>query len=48
MFELARTRLSSRLMVFNIDNAEQLTDFLAPNLNVDVAQKQAILRRSSM
>ncbi len=30
-------------MVFNIDNAEQLTDFLAPNLNVDVAQKQAIL-----
>jgi ATP-dependent Lon protease len=33
----------ARLMIFNIDNAEQLTDFLAPNLNVDVAQKQAIL-----
>src|SRR5207253_1809871 len=33
----------ARLMVFNIDNAEQLADFLAPNLNVDVAQKQAIL-----
>jgi ATP-dependent Lon protease len=33
----------ARLMVFNIDNAEQLTDFLAPNLNIDVAQKQAIL-----
>src|SRR6266853_3307567 len=30
-------------MVFNIDNAEQLTDFLAPNLNVSVGQKQAIL-----
>ena len=33
----------SRLMILNIDNAEQLADFLAPNLNVDVAQKQAIL-----
>ena len=33
----------ARLMVFNIENAEQLADFLAPNLNVDVAQKQAIL-----
>src|SRR5437588_4068475 len=33
----------SRLMILNIDNAEQLADFLAPNLNVDVADKQAIL-----
>src|SRR5437660_8118919 len=33
----------ARLMVFNIDNAEQLADFLAPNLNVDVPQKHAIL-----
>src|SRR5256884_2150821 len=32
-----------RLMILNIDNAEQLADFLAPNLNTDVAQKQAIL-----
>ncbi|PYL42445.1 MAG: endopeptidase La, partial [Verrucomicrobia bacterium] len=33
----------SRLMILNIDNAEQLADFLAPNLNIDVAEKQAIL-----
>ena len=33
----------ARLMVLNSENAEQLADFLAPNLNVDVAQKQAIL-----
>src|SRR5947208_3701457 len=32
-----------RLMVLNIDNAEQLADFLASNLNVDVAEKQAVL-----
>src|SRR6266446_7903390 len=25
----------SRLMILNIDNAEQLADFLAPNLNID-------------
>src|SRR5207253_7408143 len=31
------------LLVRSIENAEQLIDFLAPNLNVDVAQKQAIL-----
>ncbi len=44
LFELAPDAPEqARLMVFNIDNAEQLTDFLAPNLNVDVAQKQAIL-----
>jgi ATP-dependent Lon protease len=33
----------ARLMVLNITSPEQLADFLAPNLNVDVAQKQAIL-----
>jgi ATP-dependent Lon protease len=33
----------ARLMILNIENAEQLADFLAPNLNVDFAQKQAIL-----
>ena len=31
------------LLVRSIENPEQLVDFLAPNLNVDVAQKQAIL-----
>jgi ATP-dependent Lon protease len=33
----------ARLMVLNITNPEQLADFLAPNLNIDVAQKEAIL-----
>jgi len=33
----------ARLMILNIDNAEQLADFLAPNLNVDFAQKQTLL-----
>src|SRR5437763_5363028 len=33
-----------RLMILNIDNAEQLADFLAPNLTIDVAEKQAILQ----
>ncbi len=32
-----------RLMILNIDNAEQLADFLAPNLTIDVGEKQAIL-----
>src|SRR5216110_3426678 len=44
LFELAPDAPEqARLMVFNIENAEQLADFLAPNLNVDVAQKQALL-----
>ena len=30
-------------IIRSIESADQLTDFLAPNLNVDVAQKQAIL-----
>jgi ATP-dependent Lon protease len=33
----------ARMMILNIDSPEQLADFLAPNLNVDVAQKQALL-----
>ncbi|HXX41356.1 MAG TPA: endopeptidase La [Chthoniobacterales bacterium] len=33
----------ARLMILNIDDPEQLADFLAPNLNVDLAQKQALL-----
>ena len=33
----------ARLMILNIDNPEQLADFLAPNLNIDLAQKQALL-----
>src|SRR5206468_6873207 len=44
LFELAPDAPEqSRLMILNIDDAEQLADFLAPNLNIDVAQKQAIL-----
>src|SRR4030088_2685960 len=30
-------------LIRSIENAEQLVDFLAPNLNVDLVQKQAIL-----
>jgi ATP-dependent Lon protease, bacterial type len=30
-------------MIMNIENPEQLADFLAPNLNIDFAQKQALL-----
>ncbi len=33
----------ARLMIMNIESPEQLADFLAPNLNIDVAQKQALL-----
>src|SRR6202043_1840373 len=33
----------ARAMVLSIDNPEQLADFLAPNLNVSVGEKQAIL-----
>ena len=33
----------ARAVVLSIENPEQLADFLAPNLNVDTAQKQAIL-----
>jgi ATP-dependent Lon protease len=44
LFELTpETPEQVRLMIMNIDDPEQLADFLAPNLNVDVAQKQALL-----
>src|SRR5499425_1306369 len=33
----------ARMMIMNVENPEQLADFLAPNLNVDVVQKQALL-----
>src|SRR5438034_1900999 len=33
----------ARLVIMNIENPEQLADFLAPNLNVHFAQKQALL-----
>ncbi len=33
----------ARLMILNIEGPEQLADFLAPTLNIDVAQKQAVL-----
>ncbi len=33
----------ARAAVLSLEDAEQLTDFLAPNLDVDVAQKQALL-----
>src|SRR5205085_8969771 len=31
------------LAIRSIERADQLTDFLAPNLNIDAAQKQALL-----
>jgi ATP-dependent Lon protease len=44
LFELTPdTPEQVRLMILNIDNAEQLADFLAQNLNIDVAEKQVIL-----
>src|SRR6478736_1508116 len=33
----------ARMMILNIENPEQLADFLAPNLNIDFVQKQALL-----
>jgi ATP-dependent Lon protease len=44
LFELAPDAPEqARMMILNIESPEQLADFLAPNLNVDVAQKQALL-----
>jgi ATP-dependent Lon protease len=44
LFELAPDAPEqARLMILNIESPEQLADFLAPNLNMDVAQKQALL-----
>ena len=38
----------ARLMVLNIATPEQLADFLAPNLNVDVGQKQELLEEADV
>src|SRR5256886_7797489 len=38
----------ARLMILNIATPEQLADFLAPNLNADVAQKQALLEEADV
>src|SRR5205814_8987494 len=35
-------------MILNIATPEQLADFLAPNLNIDVAQKQALLEEADV
>src|SRR5438067_1207466 len=44
LFELAPDAPEqARLMILNIESPEQLADFLAPNLNIDIAQKQALL-----
>src|SRR6476619_2182532 len=33
----------ARIMIMNIESPEQLADFLSPNLNIDLAQKHALL-----
>ena len=38
----------ARAIVLGLEDAEQLTDFLAPNLNIDVAQKQALLEENDL
>ncbi len=38
----------ARAIVLSLEDAEQLTDFLAPNLNIEVAQKQAILEENDL
>jgi ATP-dependent Lon protease len=38
----------ARAIVLGIEEAEELTDFLAPNLNIDVAQKQALLEENDI
>src|SRR4029453_9573977 len=49
LFELAPDAPEqARLMILNIESPEQLADFLAPNLNVDTAQKQALLEELSV
>ena len=49
LFELTpESPEQARMMVLNITDPEQLADFLAPNLNVDVAQKQAILEETDV
>src|SRR5438067_4382875 len=38
----------ARLMILNISSPDQVGDFLAPNLNIDVAQRQAILEEADV
>ena len=38
----------ARAIVLGLEDAEQLTDFLAPNLNIEVAQKQALLEENDL
>jgi ATP-dependent Lon protease len=38
----------ARAIVLSLEDAEQLTDFLGPNLNVDVGQKQALLEENDL
>src|SRR5690349_18403311 len=38
----------ARIILMGLEVAEQLTDFLAPNLNIDVMQKQALLEESDL
>ena len=38
----------ARAIVLGLEDAEQLTDFLAPNLNIEAAQKQALLEENDL
>ena len=38
----------ARAIVLGLEDAEQLTDFLAPNLNIDVPAKQALLEENDL
>ena len=38
----------ARAIVLSFEDAEQLTDFLGPNLNIDVPQKQALLEENDL
>ena len=38
----------ARMIVLGMESAEELTDFLAPNLNLDVPQKQALLEEKDV
>jgi ATP-dependent Lon protease len=38
----------ARAIVLGIEDAEELTDFLSPNLNIEVAQKQALLEENDI
>ena len=38
----------ARAIVLGLEDAEQLTDFLAPNLNIEVAEKQALLEENDL